>query len=186
VSAVEAPNREQLRAIEEPGVVFVSAGAGTGKTTVIVERFCRAACERGLHVDSILVITYTERAAGELRGRIRRRLHELERHDLARDLDAAWISTIHGFCHRLLKAHPFAAGIDPRFRVLDDSQGRVLRGEAFRVTDGDVEYRQMLIAQPRRPDDRAVAVDVGLDLLDLRLRVAKPIERPRHGARGGR
>ena len=132
LNAVEAPNREQLRAIEEPGVVFVSAGAGTGKTTVIVERFCRAVCERGLDVDSILVITYTERAAGELRGRIRRRLHELERHDLARDLDAAWISTIHGFCHRLLKAHPFAAGIDPRFRVLDDSQGRVLRGEAFR------------------------------------------------------
>jgi len=132
VNAVEAPNLEQLRAIEEPGVVFVSAGAGTGKTTVIVERFCRAVCERGLDVDSILVITYTERAAGELRGRIRRRLHELERHDLARDLDAAWISTIHGFCHRLLKTHPFAAGIDPRFRVLDDSQGRVLRGEAFR------------------------------------------------------
>jgi ATP-dependent helicase/nuclease subunit A len=133
VSTVEsAPNLEQTRAIEEPGVVFVSAGAGTGKTTVIVERFCRAVCERGVDVDSILVITYTERAAGELRGRIRRRLVELGRHELARDLDAAWISTIHGFCHRLLRAYPFAAGIDPRFRVLDDSQGRVLRGEAFR------------------------------------------------------
>jgi ATP-dependent helicase/nuclease subunit A len=147
---VEASNREQLRAIEEPGVVFVSAGAGTGKTTVIVERFCRAVCERGLDVDSILVITYTERAAGELRGRIRRRLHELERHDLARELDAAWISTIHGFCHRLLKAHPFAAGIDPRFRVLDDSQGRVLRGEAFREAleefcgNGDDERLRLL------------------------------------------
>jgi ATP-dependent helicase/nuclease subunit A len=147
---VEAPNREQLRAIEEPGVVFVSAGAGTGKTTVIVERFCRAVCERGLDVDSILVITYTERAAGELRGRIRRRLHELERHDRARELDAAWISTIHGFCHRLLKAHPFAAGIDPRFRVLDDSQGRVLRGEAFRealeefCSGGDEERLRLL------------------------------------------
>ena len=134
VSVVEtAPNVEQLRAIEEPGVVFVSAGAGTGKTTVIVERFCRAVCERGLDVDSILVITYTERAAGELRGRIRKRLQELGRNDLARELDAAWISTIHGFCHRLLRAYPFAAGIDPRFRVLDDSQGRVLRGEAFRT-----------------------------------------------------
>ncbi len=132
MSTVEAPNVEQLRAIEEPGVVFVSAGAGTGKTTVIVERFCRAVCERGIDVDSILVITYTERAAGELRGRIRRRLQELERHDLARRLDGAWISTIHGFCHRLLRAYPFAAGIDPRFRVLDESQGRVLRGEAFR------------------------------------------------------
>ena len=79
------------------------------------------------------MITYTERAAGELRGRIRERLLELGRHDLARELDGAWISTIHGFCHRLLKAHPFAAGIDPRFRVLDESQGRVLRGEAFRA-----------------------------------------------------
>jgi len=150
VSAVESPNREQLRAIEEPGVVFVSAGAGTGKTTVIVERFCRAVCERGFDVDSILVITYTERAAGELRGRIRRRLQELERHDLARDLDAAWISTIHGFCHRLLKAHPFAAGIDPRFRVVDDSQGRVLRGEAFRAAleefCGEDESRLRLLA----------------------------------------
>jgi len=150
VSAVEAPNQEQLRAIEEPGVVFVSAGAGTGKTTVIVERFCRAACDRGLDVDSILVITYTERAAGELRGRIRRRLHELERHDLERDLDAAWISTIHGFCHRLLRAHPFAAGIDPRFRVLDESQGRVLRGEAFRTAleefCGDDPERLRLLA----------------------------------------
>jgi ATP-dependent helicase/nuclease subunit A len=150
VSAVETPNLEQLRAIEEPGVVFVSAGAGTGKTTVIVERFCRAVCERGFDVDSILVITYTERAAGELRGRIRRRLQELGRHDLARDLDAAWISTIHGFCHRLLKAHPFAAGIDPRFRVLDDNQGRVLRGEAFRAAleefCGQDEERLRLLA----------------------------------------
>ena len=145
-----SPNQEQLRAIKEQGVVFVSAGAGTGKTTVIVERFCRAVCERGVDVDSILVITYTERAAGELRGRIRKRLLELGRHDLVRDLDAAWISTIHGFCHRLLKAHPFAAGIDPRFRIVDDSQGRVLRGEAFRAAleefCGDDEARLRLLA----------------------------------------
>ncbi len=126
-----APNTEQLAAIEAPGVVFVSAGAGTGKTTVLVERYVRAVCERGLDIDSILVITYTERAAGELATRIRARLLELGRHDLARSLDGAWISTIHGFCHRLLKAHPFAAGIDPRYRVLDESQARVVQGEAF-------------------------------------------------------
>ena len=72
-----APNPEQLAAIEAPGVVFVSAGAGTGKTTVLVERYVRAVCERGLDIDSILVITYTERAAGELATRIRARLLEL-------------------------------------------------------------------------------------------------------------
>ena len=124
-------NEQQAAAIAARGQVFVSAGAGTGKTAVLVERFVEAVCERGIDVESMLVITYTERAAGELRGRIRARLHELGRHDLARSLDGAWISTIHGFCLRLLKSHPFAAGLDPRFRVLDDSQGRVVRGEAF-------------------------------------------------------
>jgi ATP-dependent exoDNAse (exonuclease V) beta subunit len=125
-----APNPDQVAAIEAPGPVFVSAGAGTGKTTVLVERFARA-IERGVDVDSILVITYTERAAAELRARIRARLVELGRGDVARDLDGAWISTIHGFCFRLLRGHPLAAGLDPRFRVLDESQSRVLRSEAF-------------------------------------------------------
>jgi ATP-dependent helicase/nuclease subunit A len=124
-------NPEQLAAIDAPGLVFVSAGAGTGKTTVLVERYVRAVCERGIDVDSILVITYTERAAGELWGRIRARLLELGRQDLALELDRARISTIHGFCNRLLRAYPFAAGLDPRFRVLDESQARVLQSEAF-------------------------------------------------------
>jgi ATP-dependent helicase/nuclease subunit A len=129
--SVKTVNPEQRAAIEESGVVFVSAGAGTGKTTVLVERFVREVCERGLSLESVLVITYTERAAGELRGRIRERLLELGRDDLARDIERAWISTIHGFCSRLLRAHPFEAGLDPGFRVLDDSQARVLQSEAF-------------------------------------------------------
>ncbi|HEX5799253.1 MAG TPA: UvrD-helicase domain-containing protein [Gaiellaceae bacterium] len=129
--ASRGANDQQAAAIAARGEVFVSAGAGTGKTTVLVERFVRAVCDEGLDVESLLVITYTERAAGELRSRIRARLNELGRHDLARSLDGAWISTIHGFCLRLLKAHPFAAGLDPRFRVLDESQGRVVRSEAF-------------------------------------------------------
>ena len=119
-------NEQQLAAVEAKGEVFVSAGAGTGKTMVLVERFARAVCDHGVDVDSILVITYTEKAAGELRSRIRARLVEAGRPELARELDGAWISTIHGFCHRLLRSHPFAAGVDPRFRVLDDSQGRVV------------------------------------------------------------
>jgi ATP-dependent helicase/nuclease subunit A len=136
-------NREQLAAVETPGLVFVSAGAGTGKTTVLVERYVRAVCDQGVDVESILVVTYTERAAGELRTRIHERLLELERPELARDLDRARISTIHGFCNRLLRTHPFAAGLDPRFRVLDESQARVIRSEAFRAAlasfcaDGD-------------------------------------------------
>src|SRR5256885_1664501 len=145
------PNSEQRAAIEAHGSVFVSAGAGTGKTLVLVERFANAVCDDGVDVGSILVITYTERAAGELRARIRERLVERGRQDLARELDGAWISTIHGFCHRLLKAYPFAAGLDPRFRVLDDSQARVLRGEAFEQAldefcSGDDPRRLRLLA----------------------------------------
>jgi ATP-dependent helicase/nuclease subunit A len=125
------PNPEQRDAIEAQGRVFVSAGAGTGKTAVLVERFVRAVCDDGVDVDSILVITYTNRAAGELRARIRAELRARDRADLARKLDSAWISTIHGFCNRLLKTYPFQAGLDPRFRELDESQAAVLSVEAF-------------------------------------------------------
>jgi ATP-dependent exoDNAse (exonuclease V) beta subunit len=143
-------NDEQLAAVEAPGTVFVSAGAGTGKTSVLVERYVRAVCERGLDVESILVITYTRKAAGELRTRIRAALVERGRPDLARALDGAWISTIHGFCNRLLKAHPFSVGLDPRFRELEDAGAAVLRGEAFEralrafLEDGGEERLRLL------------------------------------------
>jgi ATP-dependent exoDNAse (exonuclease V) beta subunit len=125
------PNDQQRAAIEAHGSVFVAAGAGTGKTAVLVERFVRAVVDDGLDVDSLLVITYTERAAGELRARIRAALLERGRADLALELDGAWVSTIHGFCRRVLGAYPLAAGVDPSFRVLDEPQALVLQAEAF-------------------------------------------------------
>jgi ATP-dependent exoDNAse (exonuclease V) beta subunit len=124
-------NEQQRAAIEAVGDVFVAAGAGTGKTAVLVERFVRGVVDDGIDVDSMLVITYTERAAGELRARIRSRLLEVGRPDLALELDGAWVSTIHGFCRRLLGAYPLAAGVDPAFRVLDEPQALVLQAEAF-------------------------------------------------------
>jgi len=162
---VTTPNAQQLAAIEARGSTFVSAGAGTGKTTVLVERFARSVIEDGLDVDSLLVITYTDRAAGELRARIRLKLLELGRPDLARDLDAAWISTIHGFCRRLLTAYPLAAGIDPRFRVRDEAQARVLQGEAFntaleRFCAADEPDRWQLLATYKAAGLRKMLVSV--------------------------
>ncbi|MDX6377904.1 MAG: hypothetical protein QOE98_2207, partial [Gaiellaceae bacterium] len=124
-------NEEQRRAIEAGGVVFVSAGAGTGKTRVLVERFARAVLDRGLSPDRILAITYTERAAAELAARIRTRLDEEGQDDLARALDGAWISTIHGFCGRILRRHALQAGLDPAFVVLDPAAADLLRAESY-------------------------------------------------------
>jgi ATP-dependent helicase/nuclease subunit A len=154
VEVAKGLNDEQLAAVEAGGNVFVSAGAGTGKTSVLVERYVRAVCEGGLDVESILVITYTRKAAGELRSRIRAALVERGRPDLARELDGAWISTIHGFCNRLLRMHPFAVGLDPRFRELEDAGAAVLRGEAFeRALEGflavPAEERLRLLATYR-------------------------------------
>ncbi len=143
-------NEEQQLVADAQGVVFVSAGAGTGKTAVLVDRFVRATCERGIDVGSILVMTYTRKAAGELRARIRAALLAQGRPDLARELDGAWISTVHGFCSRLLRQHPFEVGLDPRFRELDEATAVVLRGEAFDralsgfVRDGGDERLRLL------------------------------------------
>jgi ATP-dependent helicase/nuclease subunit A len=164
-TAVRTPNPEQAAAIAATGEVFLSAGAGTGKTSVLVERFAGAVCDEGLDVDSVLVITYTKRAAAELRARIRAALRERGRFELARALDAAWISTIHGFCNRLLKTYPFEAGLDPRFRELDEAQAAVIRGEAFdealeRFCSGGEEERLRLLATYRADGLRRMLIGV--------------------------
>src|SRR5215212_10480280 len=97
---------EQRAAVEQRGSgLFVHANAGSGKTRVLVERFVRAVVEDGVAVDGILAITFTEKAAAELRGRIRARFLELGRRDEARGAEGAWISTIHGLCSKLLRRH---------------------------------------------------------------------------------
>jgi ATP-dependent helicase/nuclease subunit A len=123
---------EQELAVErrsEP--LLLAAGAGSGKTSVLVERFVRAVREDGVAPGRILAITFTERAAGELRERVRARFGELGEREAARDTEAAFVSTFHGFCARLLRAHPLAAGLDPEFTVLDEGLAARLRGQAW-------------------------------------------------------
>jgi ATP-dependent helicase/nuclease subunit A len=123
---------EQLKAIgRREGSILVSAGAGTGKTSVLVERFVRAVLEDGVAVDSILAITFTEKAAAQLAARVRERFLALNEHDAARDAEGAWISTIHGFCARVLRTHALAAGLDPEFKVLDALEAERVAIDAF-------------------------------------------------------
>ncbi len=123
---------EQLHAIERrTGELLLDAGAGSGKTSVLVERFARAIEEDGIGVHEILTITFTEKAAAELRERIRARLRAAGDIEAARASETAWISTIHAFCARLLRSHALDAGLDPEFTVMDDNDAAELRRGAF-------------------------------------------------------
>jgi ATP-dependent exoDNAse (exonuclease V) beta subunit len=104
--------------------LLLSASAGSGKTAVMVERFVEAVLNDGVKPDEILALTFTEKAAGELRERIGHRLIDLGAHELELDLGRAWIGTIHSFCLRVLRSHPLALDLDPRFTVCDESTAR--------------------------------------------------------------
>nr|MBA2440709.1 UvrD-helicase domain-containing protein [Thermoleophilaceae bacterium] len=138
MSAERSFTDEQLRAIERrDGPLLVSAGAGAGKTSVLVERFVRSVVEDGAPVESILAITFTEKAAAQLRTRVRGRFVQQGRREEARAAETAWISTIHGFCARVLRTHALRAGLDPEFRVIETLEAERLRLEAFDLALAD-------------------------------------------------
>jgi ATP-dependent helicase/nuclease subunit A len=122
--------------------LVVEAAAGTGKTTELVKRILRVLARGRTTVGSIVAVTFTEKAAGELKLRLREAL-ERERagsvDDDARQrldgalgsLEEAHVSTIHGFCAELLRERPVEAGVDPLFRVLTDTQSARLFEESF-------------------------------------------------------
>ena len=121
----------------------VEAAAGTGKTTELVRRIVRVLATGKGSVGDLVAVTFTEKAAGELKLRLRQELERgtgdsgldaasRSRLDAAlMNLEEAHVSTIHGFCADLLRERPVEAGIDPLFRVLTDGEARRLYAEAF-------------------------------------------------------
>jgi ATP-dependent helicase/nuclease subunit A len=116
--------------------ISVTAGPGSGKTTVLVERYLHILRQQNLSIDQIVAITFTNRAANEMRERLRRELSEILRTSSPRErgrwlnfkrtLDGAVITTIHGFCARLLREFPIEARIDPQFLLLDEHRAAML------------------------------------------------------------
>src|SRR5438034_643956 len=114
----------------------VTAGPGAGKTFVLVERYLEILRARKVSVDNIVAITFTNRAANEMRQRVRERIDGLLRESSGnerqiwlrhkRTLEGAVITTIHGFCSRLLHEFPVEANIDPQFVLLDEHQAAML------------------------------------------------------------
>ncbi len=114
----------------------VTAGPGAGKTFVLVERYLEILRSKKVSVDNIVAITFTNRAANEMRQRVRDRIdallrtsNEKERQTWLRHkrtLEGGVITTIHGFCSRLLREFPVEADIDPQFVLLDEHQAAML------------------------------------------------------------
>ncbi len=153
--------------LHRDGPLMVAANAGSGKTTVLVERFVRHVVDDEIDPRAILAITFTRRAAGQLRERIRARLLQIGCAAEAQAMEAAWISTIDGFCLRVLSSHAVVAGLDPALTVLDPAELRPLREQAWEEAVGDA---------PRHARDAALGGGAG-DRRPLRLR---------HAARAGR
>ena len=112
----------QLKAVRARGNVLVMAGAGTGKTHTLVERCLHCIGNERAALDEILVVTFTEAAAAEMKQRLRRALEEKSRENpgdsfFAGQLalfDAAHIGTLHGFCFKLVREHFYEMGLDPQ------------------------------------------------------------------------
>jgi ATP-dependent exoDNAse (exonuclease V) beta subunit len=127
----DAADRHRISAGALDRTLFVEAGAGTGKTSQLVERICNLVVHEGVALPAIAAITFTEAAAAELQNRVRMALEERRRqatsdHDRARceaalaDADRTVIATLHGFASRLLSEFDVRAGLPPSVRVLDE------------------------------------------------------------------
>jgi ATP-dependent helicase/nuclease subunit A len=175
-SLVDAEARESIRTALDD-TFAVEAAAGTGKTSVLVDRIVNILAQGRTTVDRIVAVTFTEKAAGELKLRLRACL-ESERAQTARtvqtaqtaqtaaqtaasavrrnldaalaNLEQAHVSTIHGFCADLLRERPVEARLDPQFTTLTESQAERLYGEVFR------DWLQRQLEQPPEGIRRAL------------------------------
>ena len=110
------------------GDVCVVAGPGSGKTRVLIERFAWLVEHEQIDPGRILAITFTEKAATEIKQRLAKRFSG--RPDLREKLERAWVTTIDAFCTRLLLEHAIAAGLSPDFSILDPAKAERMKREA--------------------------------------------------------
>ncbi|MCW2972329.1 MAG: family ATPase [Thermoleophilia bacterium] len=121
----------QARSIEARGRTLVTAAAGSGKTSVLTELVASRLLSGELAPSEVCAVTFTEKAAQEMRGRIAAKLAEAGRYDLLSELELARIGTIHGLCSWILRNHGTAVGVAPGALILDEAQSAFVRREAL-------------------------------------------------------
>jgi ATP-dependent helicase/nuclease subunit A len=167
--------------------LVVEAAAGTGKTTELVKRILRVLSTGLAEVNGIVAVTFTEKAAGELKLRLREALERergiaadreaRERLDKALgSLEEAHVNTIHGFCAELLRERPVEAGVDPLFRVLTETQSERVFEEAFGG------WLQQQLSEPPDGVRRALRRPTPFSFSGARPRQDGPIDRLRRAA----
>src|SRR5260370_13695047 len=166
-------DQQQLAVTTRDVSVVLSSGAGCGKTTVLTERYLSHLRDDGAEVGQVVAITFTDRAAREMRGRIRqavvKNLHDAPTDQEAdtwarhlRNLETAPISTIHAFCGALLRQYSIEAGLDPRFDVLEEILSVNLEAEALEaglqqlLTKQNDDLGQLILLYGWRPVVEAV------------------------------
>lgn len=174
MSEIKLTAQQQAACENRGGALLVSAAAGSGKTKVLVERLMRRVCDRDnpCNIDDFLIITFTNAAAAELRGRIASELSERlalnpgNRH-LARQMTRIWlaqISTVHAFCSTLLRQYAPVLDQPSDFRVAEEADARVLQQE---VLDRLLSSFYEMTAQ--EPDLAAMIDELGFGRDDRRL-----------------
>ena len=175
------PTREQADAIHiQDRALLVEAGAGTGKTWVLVQRFLHLLDRHPeWPLESLLAVTFTEKAAREMRTRIRSAVEEAARgappashwHLRRRELDRLQVGTLHSLCARLLREHAIAAGVDPRFAVLDEQHSDLLKDDALHQSLSE------LSSQTSGSEPPAAGLFALLQVRDLRAQLSAMLEK---------
>ena len=164
---LESLNDRQREAVStEPGPLLVLAGAGSGKTRVLTHRIAWACEVEGLSPFAILAVTFTNKAASEMRARV----EEL----LGISAGAMWVGTFHGLAHRMLRAHWEAAGLPQTFQILDsDDQLRMVKRVCKQLDLEEVNWpakqAQWYINHNKDEGQRPSHIDAGSDHVEQQM-----------------
>lgn len=130
---LENLNEKQREAVlETEGYVRVIAGAGSGKTKLLVSRYVYLVQEYGIDSFNILCVTFTNKAAGEMKHRIRALI--------GGESDISLICTYHGFCNRLLRENPEKLFLNKQFQIIDNQQQKAILGEIYQKFELKLDY----------------------------------------------
>lgn len=143
------PNQARIVAAPLDRCILVNAGPGTGKTHVLVERVHHLVSVCGVPLDAILVVTFSTKAARELRERVARRLLEARLVTSSLELETGWIVNFHGLCYRILREHALAARFEPGSRVQDQVESSDLAAELRRRFWASPLVDEALLAEER-------------------------------------